>query len=126
IVSVPLPESRLRSFILTTDALRPDFENSAFCTTIGLAPIMMTLPARTSWASFMVVVGTAGRWRGGSRGDFGKLVIIVERAGNQPLRLPDRAARQARPTSDGRAPRKRGSPRETKPTRRPPRRRPLD
>src|SRR5207249_5503642 len=52
-VSVPPPESRFLSFIFTTDALRPDLLNSAFCTTIGSLPIMMTLPARTSCAVFM-------------------------------------------------------------------------
>ena len=47
-VSVPEPDRRFLSFILTTDALRPDLLNSAFCTTIGSLPIMITLPARTS------------------------------------------------------------------------------
>ena len=56
-VSVPLPDSRFLSFIFTTDALRPDFENSAFCTTIGSLPTMMTLPARTSCAVFMTIPG---------------------------------------------------------------------
>ena len=47
-VSVPEPDSRFLSFILTTDALRPDLVNSAFWTTIGSFPIMITLPARIS------------------------------------------------------------------------------
>jgi hypothetical protein len=37
--------------------------NSAFCTTIGLLPIMMTLPARTSCAIFMAVPGGGRRFR---------------------------------------------------------------
>src|SRR4029453_15336990 len=52
-VSVPDPDSRFLSFIFTTDALRPDFENSAFWTTIGSFPTMITLPARISWAIFI-------------------------------------------------------------------------
>ena len=35
-------------FILTTAELRPDLLYSAFCTTIGACPTMITLPARTS------------------------------------------------------------------------------
>src|SRR3972149_10667104 len=49
-------ESRFLSFIFTTEALRPDLLNSAFCTTIGSAPSMITLPARSSCAIFISVV----------------------------------------------------------------------
>ena len=40
--------SRFLSFILTTAALRPDLLYSAFWTTSGSLPTMMTLPARSS------------------------------------------------------------------------------
>src|SRR3990172_10013591 len=49
-------ESRFLSFIFTTEALRPDLLNSAFCTTIGSLPSMITLPARSSCAIFISVV----------------------------------------------------------------------
>ena len=41
------------SFILTTDALRPDLVNSARCTTIGSVPTITTLPERSSIAVFI-------------------------------------------------------------------------
>ena len=46
-------DSRFFSFALTTAALRPDFESSALMTTIGASLIMMTLPVRSSDASFI-------------------------------------------------------------------------
>src|ERR1043166_5894960 len=52
-VSLMLPERRLRSFIFTTEALRPDLLNSAFRTTSGSLPTMITLPTLTSCAVFM-------------------------------------------------------------------------
>jgi hypothetical protein len=61
---VPEPESRFLSFILTTDALRPDFVNSAFWTTIGSFPTMITLPARISWAIFIVAPGSVSAYVG--------------------------------------------------------------
>jgi len=53
-------ENRLFSFILTTDALRPDFVNSAFCTTIGSFPIITTFPERSSIAVFIVFPANNG------------------------------------------------------------------
>ena len=52
-VSVPPLDSRFFSFALTTAALRPDFDSSALMTTIGAPLIMMTLPVRSSDASFI-------------------------------------------------------------------------
>src|SRR5436309_11534290 len=53
--TVPPPDRRFLSFILTTDALRTDFVNSAFWTAVGFGPTMITLPARASCASFMAI-----------------------------------------------------------------------
>jgi hypothetical protein len=58
----PESDRRFFNFILTTDALRPDFVNSAFWTTIGSFPTMITLPARISWAIF--IYGTCNAIRG--------------------------------------------------------------
>src|SRR5665647_1661912 len=49
-VSEAEPESRFLSFILTTDALRPDLLNSAFWTTRASLPTIITLPAFISCA----------------------------------------------------------------------------
>src|SRR5438105_13686928 len=102
-VSVPPPESRFLSFILTTDALRPDLVNSAFWTTIGLGPTMITLPARTSCASFIsgFLMGDDRLTPASSRGFYGDSAqpeIIVDR------RKIERAARRGRALRRGAAP----------------------
>src|SRR3990167_9551520 len=56
---------RFLNFILTTATLRPDLLYSAFCTTIGSLPIMITLPTRSSCASFMLV--PAEKWLSGAK-----------------------------------------------------------
>jgi hypothetical protein len=52
-VSCAWPVSRFFIFIFTTAALRPDLLYSALRMTIGAEPIMITLPARHSWAVFI-------------------------------------------------------------------------
>src|SRR5512139_1196408 len=89
-VSVPDPDRRFLSFILTTDALRPDFVNSAFWTTIGSFPTMITLPARISWAIFIAAPSLL-------RVCFGKLYIIPDLRPPGPARWRAREGGRASP-----------------------------